>query len=78
MRSKADIEARQVNRPELLISLQLAFPPMRVFAIGIEDPLMMPVDRLQHSHLSEDHRAAVLRGPRHQVSGRLHLLHFML
>ena len=33
---------------------------MRVFAIGIEDPLMMPVDRLQHSHLSEDHRPAVL------------------
>jgi hypothetical protein len=36
---------------------------MRVFAIGIEFPLMMAMDRLQHSHLSEDHRAAVL-GPR--------------
>jgi hypothetical protein len=29
---------------------------MGVFAIGIEDPLPMAMDRLQHSHLSEDHR----------------------
>jgi hypothetical protein len=41
-------------RPSL-VSLQLAFPPMCVFAIGIEDPLMMAVDRPFHSHL--------LRGP---------------
>jgi len=33
---------------------------MMVFAIGIEHPLMMPMDRLQHSHLGEDHRPAVL------------------
>ena len=33
---------------------------MCVFAIGIEYPLMMPVDRLQHSHLRKDHRAVVL------------------
>jgi len=38
---------------------------------------MMPVDRLQHSHLSEDHRPAVLDRSRHQMSGVLHLLHFM-
>src|SRR5258705_12447873 len=36
---------------------------------------MMAMDRLQHSHLSEDHRPAVLGRPRHQMSGRLHLLH---
>src|SRR5712671_1898694 len=50
---------------------------MVVFAIGIEDPLMMATDRLQHSHLREDHRPAVLGRPRHQMSGRLHFLHFM-
>jgi len=50
---------------------------MRVFAIGIEHPLMMPMDRLRHSHLSEDHRPAVLGGARHQMSGRLHLLRFV-
>ena len=61
----------------LLISFQLAFPPMCVFAIGIEYPLMMPVDRLQHSHLRKDHRAAMLGRPRHQISGRLHFLHFV-
>jgi len=33
---------------------------MMVFAIGIEDPLVMPMDGLQHSHLGEDHRPAVL------------------
>ena len=32
---------------------------MQVFAIGIEFPLLMAMDRLQHSHLSEDHRAAI-------------------
>ena len=40
----------------------------RVFEIGIEDPLMIAVDRLQHSHLSENHRAVVLCRPR--ASGR--------
>ena len=33
---------------------------MCVFAIGIEDPLMVAMDRLQHSQLREDHRPAVL------------------
>jgi hypothetical protein len=33
---------------------------MCVFAIGIEDPFVMAVDRLHHTHLSEDHRPAVL------------------
>jgi len=28
---------------------------MAVFAIGIEFPLLMTVDRLQHSHPREDH-----------------------
>src|SRR6266850_7493686 len=42
---------------------------MMVFAIGIEHPLMMPMDRLQHSHLGED-RPAVLRRPRHQMGVR--------
>ena len=37
---------------------------MCVFPIGIEDPLMVTVDRLQHSHLREDHRAAVFCRPR--------------
>jgi hypothetical protein len=32
---------------------------MVVLAIGIELALMMAVDRLQHSHLRKDHRAAV-------------------
>ena len=41
---------------------------MCVFEIGIEDPLMIAVDRLQHSHLSENHRAVVLCRPR--ASGR--------
>ncbi len=41
---------------------------MAVLAIGIELPLMMPADRLQHSHLSEDHRAAELRGARDEMS----------
>jgi hypothetical protein len=50
---------------------------MVVFAIGIEDPLMMAVDRLHHSHLGEDHRAAVLGRSRYQMSGRLHLLHLV-
>jgi len=33
---------------------------MAVFPIGIEDPLLMAVDRLQHSHLREDHRPVAL------------------
>jgi len=33
---------------------------MWIFAIGIEDPLMMPMDRLQHSHPRKDHRPVVL------------------
>jgi hypothetical protein len=31
-----------------------------IFSIRIDDLLTMPMDRLHHSHLSEDHRAAVL------------------
>jgi hypothetical protein len=53
MRSKADIEARQVNRPELLISLQLAFPPMCVVAIGIEDPLRINSKPRAHVLIAE-------------------------
>ena len=52
-----------------MASLQLAFPPMCVFAIGIELPLMMAMDRLQHCHLRKDHRAAVLGRARRQMSG---------
>ena len=63
--------------PSSLISLQLAPAPMVVFAIGIELAPMMAVDRLHHSHLGEDHRTTVLRGARHQMNGRLHLLHFV-
>jgi hypothetical protein len=43
---------------------QVALSPMCVFALGIEDPLMMPMDGLQHSHLREDHRPTVLGRPR--------------
>jgi hypothetical protein len=54
-----------------LVSLQLALSPMVVFAVGIEDALTMPMHRLQHSHLGEDHRTVIwvfpvlpkLRGP---------------
>ena len=56
------------TRPSL-ISLQLAFSPVRIFAIGIELPLMMAMDRLQHCHLRKDHRAAVLGRARRQMSG---------
>jgi hypothetical protein len=51
----------------LLMSLQLAISQMCVLAIGIEGPLLMPMDRLQHSHLSEDHRSAALRSLRHDA-----------
>jgi len=36
---------------------------MMLFAVGMEDALAMPMDRLHHSHLSEDHRRAVLGPP---------------
>src|SRR5258705_13357166 len=36
--------------------------PMCVFALGIEDPLLMAVDSRQHSHLAEDHRARFVGG----------------
>ena len=36
---------------------------MGVFAIGIKDAVMASMDRLHHSHLGEDHRAAVLGPP---------------
>jgi hypothetical protein len=65
------------SRRSSLVSLQLALAPVVVFAIGVEHALPVAMDRLQHSHLSEDHRAAVLGRPRHQMSSRLHLLHFM-
>ena len=35
-------------RSVLLVSLQLALPPMVVFAIGIEHPLVMAMDRLRN------------------------------
>jgi len=46
-----------------LVSLQLSLSPVRVFAIRIELALTMPVDRLQHSHLSEDHRPNLFAQP---------------
>ena len=55
-----DLPWSTAGRRSSLVSLQLAFPPVCVFEIGIEDPLMIAVDRLQHSHLSENHRAVVL------------------
>ena len=63
-----DLPWSTAGRRSSLVSLQLAFPPLCVFEIGIEDPLMIAVDRLQHSHLSENHRAVVLCRPR--ASGR--------
>jgi hypothetical protein len=42
---------------------------MVVFAIRIKHALTVSVDRLHHSHLSEDHRAAALRSLRHAMRG---------
>ena len=66
------------SRRSSLVSLQLALAPMAVFAIGIEDPFVMPVDRLQHSHLSENHRSTVLCRARDEMCRGLHLRHFVL
>jgi len=49
-----------------------------VLAIGIEHALTMPMDRLQHSHLGEDHRPAVLGSLRDEVGRRLDLIHLVL
>jgi hypothetical protein len=48
---------------------------MVFLAIRIENALMMTMDRPRHSHLSEDHRPAVLRGSRDAMRCGLHFLH---
>jgi hypothetical protein len=51
---------------------------MWIFAIGIEDPLMMPVDRLQHPHLGRRSSAVVLWRPRDETDRVLHFVHPVL
>jgi hypothetical protein len=46
-----------------LVSLQLALAPVMVFAIGIESPIAMPVDRLQRRRSSKEHRIVLLGRP---------------
>jgi hypothetical protein len=51
---------------------------MMVFAIGIEDPLVMPMDRPHHSHLRKDHRAVALWRARDEMGRGLDLIHLVL
>jgi hypothetical protein len=46
-----------------LISLQLPLAPMMVLAIGIKNPLTMPVDRLQRRCPCKEHRVVLLGRP---------------
>jgi hypothetical protein len=46
-----------------LVSLQLTLSPGVVFAIGIEDPLAMPVDGLQRCRSGKEHRVVLLGRP---------------
>jgi hypothetical protein len=62
------VERRALRLDETLmasssIARQLALFPMRIFAVGIEYPLDVSVDRSQDTHFCEQHWPAVLGGP---------------
>jgi hypothetical protein len=50
-------------RRRLLVSLQVPLSPMVVFAIGIEEPVAMPVDGLQRCRSGKEHRVVLLGRP---------------
>ena len=50
-----------------LVSLQLTLSPGVVFAIGIEDLLAMPMDRLQRRRPGKEHRIVLLGRPGEMV-----------
>jgi hypothetical protein len=68
--------SRIARPPRLLVSLQLSLSPVMVLAIGIDDPLAMPMDSLQRRRSSKKHRVVLLGRPvlavRHHIK-RVHL-----
>src|SRR5689334_9257951 len=57
-----------------LVSLQLALSPTVFFAIWVEDPLVVPVDRLQRRRAGEEQRVALFGGPRQMICCGQYLL----